>query len=887
MMIKDRIDEMKQLILIDGNSLMYRAYYATAYSGNLMKTSTGIFTNALYGFINMMTKVIDDFEHSHMLVAFDAGKTTFRHDVLESYKDGRKPMPDEMRSQINYIKQYLDKSRVTRLEMPTYEADDIIGTYAVMAQADDFDHVHIITGDKDLLQMVSDKVTVHITRKGVTEIDSFDVAAVYDKYELTPAQITDLKGLMGDPSDNLPGIPGVGEKTAIKLLKQFETVENLATKTEELKGKQREKVETHIDQALLCKKMATIKTDVPVELTFEQIQYETPDVEALIPFYKEMEFNAFLKKMSTNVPKKEQPPVTVEVIEDVTQLDTLTFTEAAIDVQIFEENYHNATIIGMSYVTKDQQLFIPFEIMKQSEKLQRFLADPQIKKTIFDLKRATVALAWHGISLTGVDFDLLLATYVLNPTNVSQDFTQVASVYDYDGIAYLEEVYGKGAKRAIPNLTIVATYSVNIALGLRAVKEDVLEKLQESQQLRLFEDLEMPLASVLAQMEFTGMTVDATVLDEQGNILQTRIKALEAAIYEAAGESFNINSPKQLGEILFEKMKLPIIKKTKTGYSTSVDVLEKLVPEHNIIPSIMQYRTLTKLYSTYIEGLKKARYEDGKVHTIFNQALTQTGRLSSIEPNLQNIPIRLEEGRLIRHAFVPSEAGWVILGADYSQIELRILAHISKTDSLIEAFQTGQDIHTKTAMDVFNVSEAEMTSDLRRSAKAINFGIIYGMSAFGLSENLNITQKEAKKYIDHYLETYAGIKAYMDDTVKEAKYNGYVSTLFNRRRYIAELSSKNYAVRQFGERTAMNAPIQGTAADIIKKAMIDVATKMKAANVKARLLSQVHDELIFEVPQEELELMTALIVEAMEQVVELAVPLKVDYSSGASWYDAK
>ena len=878
---------MKQLILIDGNSLMYRAYYATAYSGNLMKTSTGIFTNALYGFINMMTKVIDDFEHSHMLVAFDAGKTTFRHDVLESYKDGRKPMPDEMRSQINYIKQYLDKSRVTRLEMPTYEADDIIGTYAVMAQADDFDHVHIITGDKDLLQMVSDKVTVHITRKGVTEIDSFDVAAVYDKYELTPAQITDLKGLMGDPSDNLPGIPGVGEKTAIKLLKQFETVENLATKTEELKGKQREKVETHIDQALLCKKMATIKTDVPVELTFEQIQYETPDVEALIPFYKEMEFNAFLKKMSTNVPKKEQPPVTVEVIEDVTQLDTLTFTEAAIDVQIFEENYHNATIIGMSYVTKDQQLFIPFEIMKQSEKLQRFLADPQIKKTIFDLKRATVALAWHGISLTGVDFDLLLATYVLNPTNVSQDFTQVASVYDYDGIAYLEEVYGKGAKRAIPDLTIVATYSVNIALGLRAVKEDVLEKLQESQQLRLFEDLEMPLASVLAQMEFTGMTVDATVLDEQGNILQTRIKALETAIYEAAGESFNINSPKQLGEILFEKMKLPIIKKTKTGYSTSVDVLEKLVPEHNIIPSIMQYRTLTKLYSTYIEGLKKARYEDGKVHTIFNQALTQTGRLSSIEPNLQNIPIRLEEGRLIRHAFVPSEAGWVILGADYSQIELRILAHISKTDSLIEAFQTGQDIHTKTAMDVFNVSEAEMTSDLRRSAKAINFGIIYGMSAFGLSENLNITQKEAKKYIDHYLETYAGIKAYMDDTVKEAKYNGYVSTLFNRRRYIAELSSKNYAVRQFGERTAMNAPIQGTAADIIKKAMIDVATKMKAANVKARLLSQVHDELIFEVPQEELELMTALIVEAMEQVVELAVPLKVDYSSGASWYDAK
>ena len=878
---------MKQLILIDGNSLMYRAYYATAYSGNLMKTSTGIFTNALYGFINMMTKVIEDFEHTHMLVAFDAGKTTFRHELLESYKAGRAAMPDELRSQITTIKTYLDLSNVTRLEMPTIEADDIIGTYATLASSSDFDHIHIITGDKDLLQMVSDKVTVHITRKGVTEIDSFDVAAVYDKYEMTPQQITDLKGLMGDPSDNLPGIPGVGEKTAIKLLKQFGTVENLANHTDELKGKQKEKVEQHIDQALLCKQMATIKVDVPVELTFEQLQYEAPKTEELITFYREMEFNAFIKKLSTDAPKKESAPLEFELIETREALDAKTFEHAFIDVQIFEENYHDAKVLGLAIVDETQAIFVPFEIMKQSQKLQMWLSDASCHKGIFDLKRATVALAWHDVTLTGVDFDLLLATYVLNPTYVNSDVAALLSVYEYEGVAYLEEVYGKGAKRAVPETAVVARYSVSVSMALRDLKGTVLEKLRESEQLALFEDMELPLASVLANMEFTGMTVDTAVLDEQGRVLKSRIEALEADIYAAADMTFNINSPKQLGEVLFEKLELPVVKKTKTGYSTSVDVLEKLVEKHPVIPSIMQYRTLTKLYSTYIEGLKKACYGDGKVHTIFNQALTQTGRLSSVEPNLQNIPIRLEEGRLIRHAFVPSEAGWVIMGADYSQIELRILAHISKTESLIEAFRSGEDIHTKTAMDVFKVSREEMTSDLRRSAKAINFGIIYGMSAFGLSENLNITQKEAKQYIDHYLETYSGIKKYMDDTVQDAKLNGYVATLFNRRRYIAELSSKNYAVRQFGERTAMNAPIQGTAADIIKKAMIDVHQKMADAKVRSRLLSQVHDELIFEVPQDEIEIMTALIVDAMEQVVTLDVPLKVDYSHGASWYEAK
>ena len=878
---------MNTLVLIDGNSLMYRAYYATAYSGNLMKTSTGIFTNALYGFVNMMNKVMDEYNHTHMLVAFDAGKTPFSHEFLESYKDGRKPMPDEMRSQINLIKKYLDLLGVKRLELPTYEADDIIGTLAKMGEATDFEKIHIITGDKDLLQMVDEKTTVHITRKGVTDIESFNKEEVFAKYELTPSQIVDLKGLMGDPSDNLPGIPGVGEKTAIKLLKQFGTVENLIEHTDELKGKMKEKVETHTEQALLCKRMATIHKDVPLPLTFDDLVYHGAQTTELMEFFKEMEFNAFLKKMKIEEGKDKEPKAPVRIISEAKELETLSYVNSAIHVEIFEENYHQGTILGIAVVNEKESYYVPFEVAKESQVFMSFLSNEEIKKSVFDVKRSRVALMWQGFDLRGVEFDLLLATYVINPTNVSNEIKKVALHYDYDDVSYDEEVYGKGAKRATAPIEKVAEHSIDIATAVMKLKETALEQLKEQEQLSLFKEMEMPLAEVLAMMEYTGMALDLKTLDEMGQNLKGRIEALEAKIYEQAGMAFNINSPKQLGEVLFEKLSLPVIKKTKTGYSTNVDVLEKLMGTHPIIECIMEYRTLTKLYSTYIEGLKKACYEDGKVHTIFNQALTQTGRLSSIEPNLQNIPIRLEEGRMIRRAFVPSEEGWIILGADYSQIELRILAHISNTESLIEAFRQGEDIHKKTAMDVFKVSEEEMTSDLRRSAKAINFGIIYGMSAFGLSENLNITQKEAKKYIDHYLETYSGIHQYMEDTVKYAKYNGYVSTLFKRRRYIPELTQKNYAIRQFGERTAMNAPIQGTAADIIKKAMIDVYQAMQEKEVKSRLLLQVHDELIFEVPKEELETMIELVTKTMEDVVELQVPLKADYSYGPTWYDAK
>ena len=878
---------MNTLVLIDGNSLMYRAYFATAYSGNLMKTSQGTFTNALHGFINMMNKIKENYEYTHILVAFDAGKTTFRHEFLETYKDGRNAMPDELRSQINLIKKYLDLLGVKRFELPTYEADDIIGTLAIQGEKADFDKIHIITGDKDLLQMASDRVTVHINRKGITEIDSFTPEMIMEKFEIEPKQIIDLKGLMGDPSDNLPGIPGVGEKTAIKLIKQFGSVEALLSRTDELKGKMKEKVEANADQAMLCKKMATIYLDVPLDFTIEDLKDGGPQEKELMNFFKEMEFNTFLKKMQLTETKEDKPKAPLILIERPEELADKKYLPASIHIEIFEENYHQGTILGVAVVNEKEAYYVPFEIAKQTAVFMDFLRDKTIKKSIFDLKRATVALKWQGFDLNGVDFDLLLASYVINPNQVSSEVKRVVMHYDYDDVSYDETIYGKGAKRKIAPIEVVARHSVEIATAIYNLKSIALERLAEQGQVELFEEMEMPLANVLASMEFQGMALDLEALDKMGVGLKERIQALEADIYTQAEISFNINSPKQLGEVLFEKLSLPIIKKTKTGYSTSVEILEKLYDKHPIIEPIMQYRSLTKLYSTYIEGLKKSCYEDGKVHTIFNQALTQTGRLSSIEPNLQNIPIRLEEGRLIRRAFVSSREGWIILGADYSQIELRILAHISKTDSLIDAFQNGVDIHTKTAMDVFKLSEAEITSDLRRSAKAINFGIIYGMSSFGLSENLNISQGEAKKYIDHYLETYEGIKQYMEDIVKEAKYQGYVETLFNRRRYIPELTQSNYAIRQFGERTAMNAPIQGTAADIIKKAMIDVFEKMNQKQVQSRLLLQVHDELIFEVPESELEAMIELITTTMEEVVDLAVPLKVDYAHGITWYDAK
>jgi len=876
---------MSKLLLIDGNSLMYRAYFSTAYSGRLMQTKSGIITNALHGFINMINKVNKDFDYTHILVAFDAGKKTFRHDLLESYKDGRSATPDELRSQIPLIKNYLDLMNIPRYEVEFFEADDIIGTLASLGCDHEFETIDVISGDKDLLQLVNDCVTVHITRKGVTEMASYTPVEIMENYETTPDKMVDLKGMMGDASDNLPGIPGIGEKTAIKLLKNFGSLENLLENTDQLKGKQKENVEANKEQALLCKEMATIKCNMEDVPTIDSLLKKDADLEGLKAFFTEMEFNSFLKILGRSVPTEKLTPI--HIVTDESTLNNKTYTDCVLHVEVFEPNYHNATVIGFAVMNETEAYYVPFDVAKQSPTFMSFLANSDIKKSVFDGKRTMVALKWHGIELVGISSDLLLKAYVLNPTTANNEFAKVSLHYGVDDVLYDEQVYGKGAKREIPEVSFVAQHSLDIARAIKVLDSELSDQLRSSDQWILYQEIELPLMQILANMEFTGANIDVSVLQEMGRDLGGRVIALEKEIHGLAGSEFNVGSPKQLGIILFEELGLKG-KKTKTGsYSTSADVLEKLKQEHPIIERILEYRTLTKLHSTYIEGLQKSTFDDGKVHTIFHQALTQTGRLSSTDPNVQNIPIRLEEGRLIRKAFVPSSSDNVLIGADYSQIELRILAHMSQTESLIDAFNNDMDVHRKTASEVFGVDVDEVTDDQRRGAKAINFGIVYGQSAFGLSESLGISMMDAKRYIDHYLETYDGIKNYMDSTIASAKELDYVETLFLRRRYVPDVNSKNFMVRQMAERTAINAPIQGSAADIIKVAMIEVDKQMKAQGVKSKMILQVHDELLFDVQKEEVDLMTDLIIKAMESATEISVPLKIDISSGNNWYETK
>lgn len=881
---------MSKLLLIDGNSLMYRAYFSTAYSGRLMQTKAGFATNALHGFINMFNKVQKDFDYTHILVAFDAGKKTFRHDLLESYKDGRSATPDDFRIQMPVIKKYLDLMGVHRYEIENFEADDIIGTMAKIGCSASFEKIDVITGDKDLLQLVNDCVTVHITRKGVTDLETYTPNEIMEKYGTTPDKMVDLKGMMGDPSDNLPGIPGIGEKTAIKLIKQFGSLEELLERTDELKGKQKENIENNKDLARLCKEMATIKTDMDDLPSINTLTRSEANHDGLRELYTEMEFNSFLKTLSaptSPVSPAAQVADKIEIVTDVSVLDAKEFSDCALHVEVFEANYHNGTVIGFAVANENDAYYVPFEVAQQSTKFTSFLASPTHKKEMFDVKRATVALRWADLELAGVAGDLLLKAYVLNPTTADTEFAKVALHYDLDDVLYDEQFYGKGVKRKVPETSAMASQCVKIATGIKVLTESLSKQLKEAEQWILYQEIELPLTFILAEMEFNGMAVDADVLKEMGVNLDGRIKNLENEIHDLAGSTFNIGSPKQLGVVLFEDMGLPG-KKTKTGsYSTSADILEKLKPNHPIIEKVLEYRMLTKLYSTYIEGLQKVRFDDGKVHTIFHQALTQTGRLSSTEPNVQNIPIRLKEGRLIRKAFIPESTNHVLIAADYSQIELRILAHVCQTESLIEAFNNGEDIHAKTAAEVFELDINDVTDDHRRAAKAINFGIVYGMSAFGLSENLNISPADAKRYIDNYLEKYSGIKDYMEHTIAEAKDTGYVETLFLRRRYVPEITHKNFMVRSMAERTAINAPIQGSAADIIKVAMIEVHKLMNMHNVKSKMVLQVHDELVFDVPKDEVDLMMNIVKTAMESATELSVPLKADISTGNSWFESK
>lgn len=874
----------KKLVLIDGNSIAYRAFFALP----LLNNDKGIHTNAIYGFTMMLNRILEDEKPTHLLVAFDAGKTTFRHKTFSEYKGGRQKTPPELSEQFPFIRELLDAYGISRYELENYEADDIIGTLSLQAEGDDFE-VKIISGDKDLTQLSSEKTTVSITRKGITEIEDYTPAYIQEKYGITPDRIIDMKGLMGDASDNIPGVPGVGEKTALKLLKEFGSLETILSSVDKVGGnKLKEKLEEFKEQALMSKELATITREAPIEIQLSEVEYEGYERDKVVSIYKELGFNSLLDKLSGDAGSEEVQleEIEFEVINEITE--DIFSAENAFYIEVLEDNYHYADIIGFSIANDKGTFFISTEKALVSNAFKQWAEDASKEKVVYDAKRSEVSLRHHGIHLAGVSFDLLIASYLINPSATIEDVASVAKSHGYESIQSDEAFYGKGAKRRVPEEGELAVHLARKASALEALKDKLDKELKDNQQAELFYELEMPLSLILADMESCGVKMDLERLKAMGEEIYSKLVAIESRIHELAGEKFNINSPKQLGVILFEKLGLPVYKKTKTGYSTSADVLEKLETKHEIVREILDYRQLGKLQSTYIEGLLKIVNKDNeKVHTRFNQALTQTGRLSSTDPNLQNIPIRLEEGRKIRQAFIPSEEDWVIFAADYSQIELRVLAHIAKDDKLIEAFKQDMDIHTKTAMEVFHVSEEDVTSNMRRHAKAVNFGIVYGISDYGLSQSLGITRKEAGQFIDRYLESYPGVKAYMEDIVADAKQKGYVSTLLHRRRYLPEITSRNFNLRSFAERTAMNTPIQGSAADIIKKAMIDMAERLKSENLKTRLLLQVHDELIFEAPKDELDILKKIVPEVMENAVELKVPLKVDYAYGPTWFDAK
>ncbi|MFG6148299.1 DNA polymerase I [Halobacillus sp. B23F22_1] len=879
----------EKLVLIDGNSIAYRAFFALP----LLNNDKGVYTNAVYGFTTMLLKILEEDKPDHILVAFDAGKTTFRHKTYKEYKGGRQKTPPELSEQFPVLKELLEAFEIKHYQLDQYEADDIIGTLAEQGQEKKYD-VKVISGDKDLLQLVTDKVKVTLTKKGITNVDTYDPAFLLEKMEIRPDQVIDLKALMGDSSDNIPGVPGVGEKTAVKLLKQFDKLETVYEQLAEVSGKKlKEKLETHKEEAFMSKELVTIERNAPIEIGIEDLEYQQYDQQKVSSIFRDLGFQSLISRVSKDeaVSHQEVPEdwdeVKVNVIHELTK-DMITGEESVV-VEMLHENYHQSPIVGISIVNLNGNYFITMEDAERSEGFIKWAEDPSQEKWVFDAKRTLVALRRHGIALRGISFDLLLASYLINPSENNHDVPSISHRMNEHAVQYDEEIYGKGAKLKVPeDKSVMQEHVTRKAAVLYKLKKTMEDQLQQNEQYKLYEELEMPLALILGEMEHCGVQVDAGRLEEMGSDLNRRLNEIKAEIYELAGEEFNLNSPKQLGPILFEKLELPVIKKTKTGYSTSADVLEQLQDEHEIIEKILLFRQLGKLKSTYIEGLLKVVNQDtNKIHTRFNQALTQTGRLSSIEPNLQNIPIRLEEGRKIRQAFVPSQENWVMFASDYSQIELRVLAHIAQDEKLKNAFKEGKDIHTQTASEVFDVSEGDVTSQMRRQAKAVNFGIVYGISDYGLSQSLGITRKEAKTFIEKYLSSYPGVKEYMSDSIQEAKRLGYVKTFMNRRRYLPEITSRNFNQRSIAERTAMNTPIQGSAADIIKKAMIDLDQRLRTEKLQARMLLQVHDELILEAPEEELERLKEIVPDVMEQTVELDVPLEVDYSFGPTWYDAK
>ena len=858
---------MEKIVLVDGNNLLFRSYYATAYTGNIMRNKEGFPTNGLYGFVNMINKIITEENPKYMMVAFDIGKT-FRHEKYEEYKGGRRETPEELKMQFPVAKKILTAMGIKYLECAGYEADDIIGTIAKWTEKDDNFESLIVSSDKDLLQLISDETAVKLLK--TKDYVMMDKKTFIETYGFEPIKMIDLKALMGDSSDNIPGVKGIGEKTAIKLIKEYGSLDGIYENIEKINGATYNKLVEGEKDAYYSKELVTIYRDVPINTTLDELIYEGENPDELIDIYNDLEFYSLLKKIDSNNKEKLLNSIKFDIVDDIKKIK---FNEdTAIYMETTTGNYHDVQIIGVSLYNNDNAYFIPYNFLKDNVNL----FNNNVNKYTYDLKKMLVVFNKYNIKITNVSFDTMIAAYILN-YDVKDDIAYLANSLGYN-IPIFDKKENLTDEEIMKRTVLKAKF-------IYEIKEKIDNEINIDGTMDLFKNIEMPLAAILAKMEIQGIRVDKEVLKEMGEEIKIKLELITKDIYNYAGCEFNINSPKQLGEVLFDKLKLPYAKKNKVGYVTDADVLKKLA-DYPIVKNILEYRALSKLYSTYIEGIINAVRDDDKIHTIYTQTLTRTGRLSSIEPNLQNIPMRNEYGRLIRKAFLP-EKDSVIMSADYSQIELRVFAHLSGVKDLTNAFENNIDIHTKTAMDIFKVPEEGVTKNMRRQAKAVNFGILYGISGYGLSEDLGISVKEAKSFINKYFDTYPGVKDYMNKEIADATSNGYVKTIMNRKRFIDELKNSNYMVRSMGERMALNTPIQGSASDILKKAMVEIDKLFRENNIKSQMLLQVHDELIFNVYNDEIQKVKDIVYNTMINVVNLDVPLDVDIEIGNNWYEAK
>ena len=869
--------KMKKIILVDGNNLLFRSFYATAYKGVIMRNSKGFPTNALYGFINMMHKTIEEEKPEYILVAFDRGKT-FRHDKYEEYKAGRAAMPEDLGLQFPKAKEVLDAMGIKHFDINNYEADDIIGTLARIVDEEDQFIATIVSSDKDLLQLISDEVTVKLLKtSGYIMMDKNEFKATY---KTDPIRMIDLKALMGDASDNIPGVKGIGEKTAITLIEKYGSLDGVYEHLDEISPKLREKLMNDKDNAYMSYDIATIYKKVPLDFTLEDCKYKGFDSTKFKSILEELEFNSLIRKINfentdENKELKKEDNLIIEDIENFQEKDFSFYLETRGSI------YSKSEILGVGIYDGEKAYFIEKDNLKKYANI----FSSNINKYTYDLKKDIVVLNNLDIKINNCLYDAMIGMYLLDYT-VKDDISFVSHTFNYNLPLY-EDTYGTDKRPKEVDTATLKDICCRKAKFIYETRDRVLTELKENEEEDLFNNIEMPLTWVLADMEITGIKVDKNYLKEIETNLKIKMDDLEQEIYDDAGVKFNIMSPSQLGKVLFETLKIKYPKKVKDNkYSTSKDILDKIIYAHPIVPKILEYRTFAKLYTNYAVGLQEEVREDGRIHTIFTQTLTRTGRLSSISPNLQNIPARQDFSKLIRKAFIPDEDS-VLMSSDYSQVELRVFASMSGEENLIKAFNEGKDIHAKTASEIFHVPIDAVTKDMRRQAKAVNFGILYGISSFGLSEDLGIDMKEAKEFIDNYLKTFPGIQEYMEKEKEEAYKNGYVKTLMNRKRVVEELKSKNYMIRSSGERMALNTPIQGTAADILKKAMVEIYTEFKKRNLKSKMLIQVHDELVFNVLNSELEEVKTIVRNIMENTFKLKVPLKVDIEVGSNWYEAK